>query len=316
MITLNLAPSTVKCYLHPFCQSAFGFRNDLPECMPKDLYTFYMTNFLKLCPYAQLFSGTDPVSGGVLFKNPELPFDGNTAFQVAKTAQANQAVIENRTLLAKETLPLKRWALGRQTHSANVRRIYESDVSKGAFSLEDAFENTDALYTTQPGILIGVHTADCAGIFLCDPDIPLACTVHSGWKGTASAVLANTLRALQKDGLLFPKRLKVFFSPSLSYDSLEVGPEVAEAVLEMAQRENLDLSACIRKGKGDRFYIDNEGINICMLQKFGIPSENITRSNRDTLSDPACFSYRREKPLTGEHFTFGYINTEYKKQEN
>ena len=61
--------------------------------------------------------------------------------------------------------------------------------------------------------------------------------------------------------------------------------------------------------KAIKTYIDNQGMNIKMLEKYGIT--HIYPSTYDTKPDPHCFSYRRDGKTTGEHFTFAYI----KKQE-
>ena len=51
--------------------------------------------------------------------------------------------------------------------------------------------NVDAVYTTEPNILIGVFTADCLGILVVDETTPCICAIHSGWKGTTLEITKN-----------------------------------------------------------------------------------------------------------------------------
>lgn len=246
------------------------------------------------------------IQSGFTLRSPHAFEQGNLALHVC---QNPADVLAGRMQFAKETLPLSQWVLAIQQHTATVRRVGASDAGRGALSHEEALPAADALYTTDPDLLIGVFTADCLGIVLTDPTIPLAAVVHSGWKGTAQAILLELLTILKQEQLLNPDHIQVRFAPSLSYSSLEVGPEVIEQIQAMAQSRNLNIAPYIRPGKGDRFYMDNQGINIAMLKSFAIPEENIFPSSIDTKTSPDGFSYRRDGRQCGEHFSFAWIDS-------
>lgn len=250
----------------------------------------------------QFISGR--IHGGFVLRSPAAPENGNMALHVCYRFDDALAA---RKLLAKQTLPLDHWVLANQKHTGRICRVGSDHRGSGAFDAGSAIGPCDALYTTQPDTLIGVFTADCLGILLCDPSVPMICAVHSGWKGTAQAILLNALQTLQTQGLLHPDTIEVRFSPSLQKSSLEVGPEVVEAIRQMAAAHALDLTGCIEDGTGDRSYIDNQEINVRMLEAFGITENHIFRSSRDTKTDPDCFSYRRDGRLGGEHFSWLYI---------
>lgn len=233
------------------------------------------------------------------------PEAGNTALHVC---QNPKSVMENRLVLARQTLPLDHWVLPWQKHTANIARVHQSDWKKGAFEAESSIMETDGLYTTDPDTLIGVFTADCLGILFLDETLPLAGAVHSGWKGTVQAIVLRMIEALQQDGLFSAETLHVYFSPSLMPSSLEVGPEVVSQIEEMALREHLDLEGCITPGQGDRSYLDNQVINVRMLEACGIPSDHIHQSNLDTKTSPWCFSYRRDGKECGEHLSCVWID--------
>lgn len=224
--------------------------------------------------------------------------------------QDPKAVMENRRILEQQTLPLQHWALPWQKHTDHIRRITALDRGAGALDRRTSIMDVDAVWTTDPDTLIGVFTADCVGLLVADPAIPVIACIHSGWKGTAQAITAKTMDVLIREAGLDPHRTQAWFSPSILQNSLEVGMEVIEA-MEPLKEQGLDVDRFWYKSPdpdSDRAYLDNQGLNAAMLMAAGVPEENIHLSTLDTKTSPECFSYRNEGKKTGEHFTFGWIS--------
>lgn len=234
------------------------------------------------------------------------PDQNNMALHVCNDPQG---VLENRRQLEKETLPLDRWALAWQKHTDQFYHVTHKDIGKGAFDKHTSILNVDALYTTEPEILIGVFTADCLGILVYDPTTPCVCTIHSGWKGTVQKITDKTVSHLIQKQLLHPQTTQVYFGPSLQFDSLEIGQDVIEQI----QTIDMDTAPFLKRISDDKALFDNQGLNIQMLKDLNIPLENIHPSSYDTLKDTQdTFSYRmnnrlKEFPKCGEHFIYGYI---------
>lgn len=277
----------------------------MPVGLPT-LYTEFMNrNHLNLEPFS-----CSAIHGGYTLQTPEVPERGSLALHICDNPED---VLNARALLAQDTLPLDHWVLAWQKHTGRVVRVSAQDRGRGALEAESSILETDGLYTTDPDVLIGVFTADCLGILLYDPAVPFVAAVHSGWRGTAQAILIHLLEALKKDGLLHPATLQVRFSPSLMKDSFEVQEDVVEAFEKMAKEYDLDLSDVIFPQKNGRFLIDHQALQIHMLQKYGIPAENIHLSSTDTKTSPECFSYRRDGRNCGEHFSWIYIDSSKEK---
>lgn len=241
---------------------------------------------------------------GVTFRAPQAFQQGNLALHISDLPKE---VLANRRALAEKTLPLENWVLASQKHTDQVIRVSAQDAGKGALEQASAPGPADALWTTEPGLLLGVITADCIGLILTDPSVPSLAVIHSGWRGTAQAIVLRTVQAMKKQGLLHPERAQAWFSPSLLASSLEVGNEVVQAMEEMAGRESLDITGCVLPHPDpDKAYIDNQKLCMRMLEKEGFLPENIHESRIDTKTDPDCFSFRRDG-LQAEHFTFGWI---------
>ena len=268
--------------------------------MPALLQPRY-TEFMNRNSLIQNAFSCGKIRGGFTRRDIDAPEYGNTALHICISPED---VMINRNAIAQETLPLESWVLAGQKHTNHIVRVTKADRSKGAFDAQTAFQNTDGLYTTDPDVLIGVFTADCIGMLLYDPTIPLVAAVHSGWKGTVQAILSVLLKELQSQNLLHPESLQIRFSPSLMKDSFEVGPEVVSALQEMAKKENSSIDDAFFEGEGDRSFVDHQLIQKKILEAYGIPEENMHFSDQDTKTSPDCFSYRRDGRLCGEHFSW------------
>ncbi|MCF0260814.1 MAG: laccase domain-containing protein [Erysipelotrichaceae bacterium] len=250
---------------------------------------------------------TGRIHGGITMRDLSAPENGNQALHVC---QNPEEVLKNRRALAEETLPLERWALIWQKHTDNFVRVDSSHAGRGALDKNDSIMNADAVYTTDPEVLIGVYTADCLGLLLCDESTPLVGAIHSGWKGTVRNIVYKTLRYLLEENLVHPETLQVFFSPSIGYDSFEIGPDVREQLLESGKEIGLDYSDLFKKGEEDRWFADHQAMNLRVLHLLGIPEQNIHSSSTDTKTTDTAFSFRRDQSCTGEHFTYGWISKE------
>ena len=246
-----------------------------------------------------IYKNSEKVFAATTMRNTNYPENNNMALHVCINTED---VLKNRKQLAEEIqMPLERWALPWQKHTANIHRITKEDIGKGSINANTSVLNTDAVYTTEPNVLIGVFTADCVGLVLADETTPCIACIHSGWKGTVQAITDKTVQELIEKGLIHPESTKAYFSPSLLFDTLEVGMEV----IDQLKANHIDMEGCVRYMPNDKAYIDNQGMNILMLKKHGITQ--IYPSSYDTKPTDTCFSYRREGKKTGEHFTFGFI---------
>ena len=244
------------------------------------------------------FLNTSKILGGVTLYDKCAPAGNDVSLQ---HGEYTQAILQNRQALADEiNLPLNNWVLARQEHTANFYEVGAKDKGKGSIEFEQGIAHTDALYTTQSNILIGAMTADCVGILLVDETTPCIATIHSGWKGTLQSITTKTVKHLIQQGLIHPKSTKAYFSPSILYDSLEMGVEV----IDQFRNAGFDLTGYIKEKENGKYLLDNQGLNIKMLKDLGI--HNITPSSIDTFTNVEdTFSYRRK--MIGRHMTYAMI---------
>jgi YfiH family protein len=169
-----------------------------------------------------------------------------------------------------------------QIHSGNVTAV------KGS---EGIVPNSDALVTNERAVFLVLSVADCTPVLLYDPVAKIIGAVHAGWRGTEQLVTINTVRAMTSLGSR-AENIYAFIGASASVDSYEVGSEVA-TMFEKEYYRELPSGKCL---------LDIKKANRDQLLIGGVPLEQIEISERDTITDLALHSYRRDGNKSGRMF--------------
>ena len=175
----------------------------------------------------------------------------------------------------------------RQTHSRNTGLVK---------SVNDIFDDTDALITNIPNICIFIRTADCVPILLFDPVQKAVAAIHSGWKGTVQEISKHTIKLMQKEFGTNPSDLITGIGPSISPEVYEVGPEVVKQF-----QEKFGKNQIIKTRKdSEKDLLNLWKVNQQMLINSGIPENQIEVAEICTYSNPELFySARRDGVKTG-----------------
>jgi YfiH family protein len=179
-------------------------------------------------------------------------------------------------------------AIGLTVESVGYQRQIHSDIVQviGCGGDNGA---SDALITSKNNLGLAIAVADCTPIFLYDVKNKVISAVHSGWSGTEQKILLKTLLLLQKDYCSEPENIIAYLGPSISQTNYEVGKEVAEK-----------FDQTFVKPKGEKYILDVSGINYQMLLNFGIPKNQIQKSELCTYEfNTMLHSYRRDGDLSG-----------------
>jgi YfiH family protein len=194
--------------------------------------------------------------------------------------------------------PSARIALARQVHGRHVLVVDAATAHRA----DDVVGVGDALMTREPGILLGIQSADCVPILLADTGGPWIAAAHAGWRGTAARILDAVLDLLEERGVP-ASRLVAVIGPCISQSRYEVGPEVVEALA--AGHANLDIPAgAVRPGRNDRAQLDVAAFNKALLIGRGVPPGSILDAALCTADRPDLFpSYRRDGKRAGRIVT-------------
>lgn len=223
--------------------------------------------------YPEIIFGFSTKIGG----NRNSTFDFNLSYSVGDD---NSIVDYNRQLFLN--------ALGLSTNTVGFQRQIHSDIIKTIDCAGDNGES-DALITDKKNLGLAIIFADCTPIFIFDFKKKVIAAVHSGWRGTEQKILFKTLIKLQKDFASNPEDMVVYIGPSISAPNYEVGNEVAEKF-----DENYVLK------KDGKLFLDVSGINYKILLDYGIPQNQIQKSELCTYEFKTLFhSYRRDGNKSG-----------------
>lgn len=181
-------------------------------------------------------------------------------------------------------------ALGLQTENVAYQNQIHSNIIT-ATGYGGSVGNSDALITPRKGIGLAVSMADCVGIFLYDKIEKVVAGIHSGWKGTTQEITKKTLEQLRCEFDSEPENLFVYIAPSISQSNYEVGKEVAEKFNEKYLIP-----------KGEKYLLNVAQANYDMLVDFGIPKNQIEKSELCSYSADYLHSFRRDKNNSGRAF--------------
>ena len=151
-----------------------------------------------------------------------------------------------------------------------------------------AAPRADAMVTRNPGIALGILTADCAPVLFADPDAGVIGAAHAGWRGALGGVLEATVAAMCSLGARTAS-IRAAVGPCIAQPSYEVGGEFPAAFLEHDAAAEVHFAPATRAG---HWQFDLDGYVVARLAAGGVGT--VTPSPSDTYADEArFFSYRR-----------------------
>jgi len=95
------------------------------------------------------------------------------------------------------------------------------------------FAGCDGIITTQKKLALGIHVADCCGIYIVDPTTPAIGLVHSGKKGTERAIVSKAIEQLRDHFGSDPADLIVQLSPCIRPPHYEI--DFATQIIEQCR---------------------------------------------------------------------------------
>jgi YfiH family protein len=132
------------------------------------------------------------------------------------SADTPQNIIENRARMAA--------ALSvRPDHFLTAYQIHSADVvvAQTPWATSDR-PRADAIVTREPGLAIGVSTADCGPVLFADPQAHVVGAAHAGWRGALTGVLEATLATMERLGA-DRRRIVAATGPMIRQPNYEVG---------------------------------------------------------------------------------------------
>ncbi len=155
----------------------------------------------------------------------------------------------------------------------------------------------DAATADQPGLILGIETADCLPVLLVDPVRRRVAAAHAGWRGTAAGVTRAAVSALVAGGSR-PSDLVAALGPGIGPCCYEVGPELVAAFGPGGE-------AFFRDGPRGRPHLDVRAANVAQLRAAGVPEAQVHHVDDCTYCRADLYhSYRREGRGAGRMISY------------
>lgn len=218
------------------------------------------------------FTRRDGVSGGV-YKGLNCGYG---------SGDNNANIDQNRTIA------MAKLGVGRENLNT-VYQIHSADVvvADTAWSLNER-PKADAIVTDQPGLAIGIMTADCTPVLFADPKAGVIGAAHAGWKGAFGGVLSETVAEMEQLGAN-RAHIVAAVGPCIHQKSYEVGPEFIQSFLD---KETTNSRFFVPSVKADHHHFDLPGFVLDKLSELGLLV--VQNVSEDTYADEGkFFSYRR-----------------------
>lgn len=176
-----------------------------------------------------------------------------------------------------------------QDHHTFIRRVGKEQCGIGIRKPKD-MQSVDGLITSEPGVTLVTHYADCVPVYLLDPVKRAIGLVHAGWRGTAARIAEAAVSAMTREFGSRPADLLAGIGPSIGPCCFEVDSPVRDAFAALSDLNPGDL---IRDDGNGKYHVDLWETNRRILMRAGVPASSVTvggvctRCNADLL-----FSHR------------------------
>jgi copper oxidase (laccase) domain-containing protein len=149
-----------------------------------------------------------------------------------------------------------------------AHQVHGTDIAEvTADSPRRAADGLDGFITNTPGLMLGIHVADCGAVYILDPVRRVIGLLHSGKKGTEQNISGRAIRMMEE----------------------RYGSRAADMVVQ--------LGPCIRVPQYDVDFVSRI-LDCCRAA--GVPAEQVHDCGTCTALEPErYYSYRRDLGKTG-----------------
>jgi YfiH family protein len=111
----------------------------------------------------------------------------------------------------------------RQIHSSLIHRVGATDVRSND---QPAILKGDGMMTDEPGVVLGIQTADCIPVLVADRNKRVVAAFHAGWRGTLARIVENGVGRIRAEFGSRPEDLIASVGPGIGQCCYSVGEEV------------------------------------------------------------------------------------------
>jgi polyphenol oxidase len=220
-----------------------------------------------------------------------------------------EAVLQNRQIFQS--------AIGARDFTLTPLRQFHSSIARHFSTPPGESCKGDASFTNEPGLLLGVQTADCVPILLVDPKKRAVAAIHAGWRGSLARIAQKTVGEMRMRFGSNPTDILAALGPAIGGCCYEVGTElVTEFTSQFADAEEyfdeprtgeepnplqwLNMMPPGHQPPPKNVRLDLRKANRAQLLAAGLADKNIFASDLCTACHTDLFfSYRKEGARSG-----------------
>jgi hypothetical protein len=137
-------------------------------------------------------------------------------------ADDRKTVLRNRQLFAEAVTgdPATPLVALKQIHSNRMIQAAAEDAARERPS------KADALMTDEPGLLVGIQTADCIPVLVADRKRHAVAAFHAGWRGTVNRIVESGIGRMRLQFGSQPEDLVAAIGPGIGACCYSVGEEM------------------------------------------------------------------------------------------
>lgn len=175
------------------------------------------------------------------------------------------------------------------------RQVHGDRVVTATDCRREPTPEADGVVCDEPGVAVGVVTADCVPLLLASEHGEVVAAVHAGWRGLARGVVAQGVDALRRSA--GPGRFLALIGPHIGVCCYEVDAPVLDALSESFGA----LDRALRPARPGHALLDLAAVASLALEACGVASADIgCLPHACTRCDPQRFhSHRRDGARAG-----------------
>ncbi len=185
----------------------------------------------------------------------------------------------------------------KQVHGDGILLIDEENPDLSHFLTVEV----DAIVTNQPGIMIGVLTADCFPLLIWHKERKIAAVIHAGWRGAANGLINKVIQTIHTHFDCPATELQAAIGPGIGAHKYEIDRPVRDAFRQGTGFWN-EIS---KETKLAHWQLDIPLSCQLQLEQSGLKPQNIEIAEECTCCHPELFfSHRRDNGVTGRQIGF------------
>jgi hypothetical protein len=146
----------------------------------------------------------------------------------------------------------------------------------------------DGIVTAEPGVMLGIFSADCVPILMVDSKRKVVGAIHAGWRGVIADIADAGVRAMVQLGAR-ASDIRAAMGPSIGQCCFEVDAELGDRF----GREIAGARNHTRAGRPGKAVIDLRAVVRDQLERAGLAPANIASVGPCTRCAPERFFSRR-----------------------